>query len=388
MTKTVVVLGGAYAGVEVAHRLLKYTLPKVKDLKVILVSKNSHFYWNLASVRAVVPGVLKEEDYIRPIAPAFAKYPAEAFEFVVGTAENVNTTNKTVKVSLVSGGGERELTYDHLVVATGARTAGDHTAPWKSNGTYAELTALLKETQDKIKTAKHIVVVGAGATGVEVAGELGFEYGNPKDPAAKKEIVLVSADKDILRGDSIASNATSELKKLNVTIRGSSRVVDVHVSTGGGGGGGDGKTEVVLENGEKITTDLCLPTMGMIPNTEFLPGNLLTDQKFVDIDEFYRVKGADNVWAAGDVVWKPRGSFVLTDKQAAGVAKNLEAVLTGKAPSPVKTLPFDPMVVSVGRSRGAGRIGSVKVFSYMVYMLKGKTLGTQNLGAWVDGSWF
>ncbi len=35
----VVVLGGAYAGVQVAHRLLKYTKPHVKDLKVILVSK-------------------------------------------------------------------------------------------------------------------------------------------------------------------------------------------------------------------------------------------------------------------------------------------------------------------------------------------------------------
>jgi hypothetical protein len=39
MTKTVVVLGGAYAGVQIAHRLLKYTQPHVKDLKVILVSK-------------------------------------------------------------------------------------------------------------------------------------------------------------------------------------------------------------------------------------------------------------------------------------------------------------------------------------------------------------
>ncbi len=39
MAKTIVVLGGAYAGTEVAHRLLKHTRSSNPDLKVILVSK-------------------------------------------------------------------------------------------------------------------------------------------------------------------------------------------------------------------------------------------------------------------------------------------------------------------------------------------------------------
>lgn len=41
MAKTVLVLGGSIAGLAITHRLLKYTLPKEKDLKVILVSKVS-----------------------------------------------------------------------------------------------------------------------------------------------------------------------------------------------------------------------------------------------------------------------------------------------------------------------------------------------------------
>ncbi|KAJ2992461.1 hypothetical protein NUW58_g2162 [Xylaria curta] len=197
MAKTVVILGGAFAGVQVAHRLLKYTLPHVKDLKVILVSKNSHFYWNLAAVRAIVPGVLKEEQYALPIAPGFAKYSEDVFEFVVGTAEAVVPENKVVKVSVGWGPNreERELSYDYLVVATGTRTAGATNVPWKNNGTHEDIAALLAETQQKVKAAKHIVVAGAGATGVETAAELGFEYGNPKDGAAKKEIILLSAHK-------------------------------------------------------------------------------------------------------------------------------------------------------------------------------------------------
>ncbi|KAI4863321.1 FAD/NAD(P)-binding domain-containing protein [Hypoxylon rubiginosum] len=372
MTKTVVVLGGAYAGVGVAHRLLKHTKPQVPDLKVILVSKNSHFFWNLASVRAIVPGQLKEEQYSLPIEKGFAKYPADSFEFIVGGAEAVDVAAKTVKVSTKDG--ERLLSYDHLVCATGTR-AVDAAVPWKSSGTYEETAAVLAQIQAKVRTAKHIVVAGAGATGVEAAAELAFEYGK------EKEVVLLSGDAEILGGDSLASNVAGELAKLGVGIRRSARVEGARELP-------DGKTEVLLAGGDKIVTDLYLPTMGMAANTEYLPAELLTDRKFVDIDEFYRAKGAKDVWAAGDIVWKPRGSFVLADKQAGGVAKNIDLALKGKPPVVVKTLPMDVLMVATGRSRGSGRLGPVKVFSIMVYMIKGKTLGIQQLPTYVDGSAF
>lgn len=336
----------------------------------------------MASVRAIIPGVLTEEQYARPIASGFAKYSSEVFEFVVGAAEAVDTTRKTVKVAVAGGGpdaGERELSYDYLVVATGTRNAGTVEVPWKNNGTHEELAALLAETRKKVEGAKHIVVAGAGATGVEAAAELAFEYGGGGD--SRKEIVLLSADKDVLGGDSIAGNAAAELRKLNVTIRGPARVVGASALA-------DGRTEVELAGGEKILTDLYLPTMGLAPNTEFLPAELLTPGKFVDVDERYAVRGAQDVWAAGDVVWKPRGSFVVTDKQAAGVARNIDAVLRDRPQGPVKTIPIDILMVATGRSRGAGRMGPIKAFSIMVYLIKGKTLGTDKFPAWVDGSQF
>lgn len=39
MTRTILILGSSMAGLGVAHRLLKYTVPNEKDLKVIIVSK-------------------------------------------------------------------------------------------------------------------------------------------------------------------------------------------------------------------------------------------------------------------------------------------------------------------------------------------------------------
>ncbi|ETS83134.1 hypothetical protein PFICI_05010 [Pestalotiopsis fici W106-1] len=374
MTQTIVVLGGSFAGIQLAHRLVKNTRKSVKDLKVILVSTNSHFYWNLASVRAIIPGILKDEDFTQSIEKGFAQYPSDAFEFIVGTAKEADIDAKTVKVALVGGeGGERVLSYDHLVLATGTRTAGADAVPWKANGTHEEILDTLHRTAEKVKAAKHIVVAGAGATGVETAGELGFEY------RKNKEIVLLSGDAKLLGGDSLSSNAESELKKLDVTIKTSARVESTTTLP-------DGKTEITLKNGEKIVTDLYLPTMGMLPNTEYLPEKVLREDKFVAVDEFYRVKNANNVWAAGDIVWLPRGSYVLTDKQAAGVAKNIDLVLRNKNPTPVKTLPMDVLMATVGRSRGVGRMGSVKVFSYMVYTIKGKTLGVQALPGMVNGT--
>ena len=63
-------------------------------------------------------------------------------------------------------------------------------------------------------------------------------------------------------------------------------------------------------------------------------------------------------------------------------------MLKGKSPTAVKLLPFDVFMVTTGRGRGVGRLGFVKVFSLMVYHIKGKTLGVQRLPGWVDGSSF
>lgn len=49
---------------------------------------------------------------------------------------------------------------------------------------------------------------------------------------------------------------------------------------------------------------------------------------------------------------------------------------------------MDVFVCAVGRGRGAGRLGPVKVFSYFVYMIKGKTLGIQMLPGMVNGTAF
>jgi thioredoxin reductase len=261
-------------------------------------SQNSHFYWNLASIRAVLPGIIKDDQIFHPIEPGFAHYPKENFEFVLGSANGVDPTKKTTKISTAQG--EKTVPYDYLVLATGARAAND-TMPWKAAGTHEEILALLHKTQEKVKNAKHVVIAGTGPTGVETSAEIRYEC---KD----KEVVLLSADDELLGGDSIASAAEAEITKLGVQVRKNARVTGSKTLP-------DGKTEVTLANGEKIVTDLYMPTMGLTPNTEFLPSSFLNERKCVEVDELFQVKGVENIWACGDVVSKPRAGFMITDKQ-------------------------------------------------------------------------
>lgn len=200
-------------------------------------------------------------------------------------------------------GSDRTLTYDQLIVATGSRTTTS-TVPWKILNSYDETVSLLDSTRERVQAARDIVVAGAGATGIEVSGELGYEYGKTK------KITLLCGGPSLLDGDSVGPAAKSELSKLHVKIRFDARVAGIKELA-------DGRMEISLEGGETITTDLYLATMGMKANSEMMDGKYLNDKGYVAVDEFYRVKGLENegVWALGDVVSIPRGGFLFTQKQ-------------------------------------------------------------------------
>ncbi|KAF5027795.1 hypothetical protein F66182_94 [Fusarium sp. NRRL 66182] len=370
MTKTVVVLGGGLGGMAVAHQLLKHTRPQEQGLKVILVSKNSHFYWNLASVRAIIPGVVNDDDILAPIQPGLAQYPAGSVDFIVGAASAVDPTSRTVTVDTDSGPGP-VLNYDHLVLATGAETL-DSSLPWKASSSHQELVASLHRIAAQVGKAKHIVIAGAGATGVETAGEIRFAF-------PSTTVVLLSAEDQILARDQIASRAESELRRLGVEIRAGVRSEGTAELPGG-------KTQVNLSDGDMLVTDLYLATMGLRPNTRFLPKEWLDEHGYANVDDEMRVKGTEGVWAVGDVVSKPRASFLITEAQAAGVYKNIDLALKGRPAQPVSGPRVDAFLCSVGRSRGAGRLGIVPVPSLAVWAVKGRTLGMERTQKYANGS--
>ncbi|KAH7140912.1 hypothetical protein EDB81DRAFT_799160 [Dactylonectria macrodidyma] len=371
MSKAVVILGAGWAGLPLAHKLLKYTVPKVSGLKVILVSPNSHFFWNVAATRGLIPGEIPDDKLFLPIKPAFEQYSAENFEFVLGKADSIEAATNTINVSL-NDGAQRGISYDHLVIATGSRLASN--LPLKPIGSHESTLAAWTDLKNQIKSAKSIVIAGAGATGVEVAGELAAKYGT-----AKEITLLISSEKP-LEGTlpSVRTSVDNDLKRLGVKLVYQSRVTDVKES---------GKqTEVTVSNGSTIVADLYLPLHGVRTNTSFVPDNLLDSDGNVTLDKNMRVSGTKNIWGIGDVGSIEPKQLTVTDNQIIYLASALDASLRGSTPpGPYQPMNKTMIFLSLGRKMATGQIGNWKLFGFMVSWVKGRKLFVDTAEGYVGG---
>lgn len=377
---TVVVLGASLAGLPITHYLMKHIAPKKKNLRVILVSPNTDFLWNLATVRGVLPDLIPQEKYFFPIAPTFEKYPAASrFEFIVGKAEALDPTGQVVNVG-VNGGGSREVKYDTLIIATGASDRNG--MPFKNLNTSEETRASITKLQQEIKAAKTVVVAGAGHTGSEVVGELGQEYASTKE----KEVILIANDTlplDPSALNSVRQTVKTSLEKLGVRIISSSRVTSITKSA-------TGRTvlEVTKTDGSKqtIETDVYIPAFGMVPNSQFAPEHMLDSAKRFKQTKSLKVEGYDNIFVLGDVGNLQAQSAKSADDQVIHLRKIMEAYFTGKS------LPlYNPdtgiiFAVSLGRKGGSGQAMGFKLFSILVWYLKGRYLGTNYAGEVAAGN--
>ncbi|KAK9350503.1 hypothetical protein V1523DRAFT_428982 [Lipomyces doorenjongii] len=314
----IVILGGSFAGVSTAHRILKGAAKTGAPVKITLVSPNTHFYWNIAAPRAIIPGQLADEKYFQPIAAGFSQYKPSQFEFIVASAESVDFATKKGNL------------------------------PFKTLGTTEATKDALHDFQARVKKAKTIVVAGAGATGVETAGELGFEYGT------QKEIILIAGGSAILEQaiPSVSKTATKLLEGLKVNIKYKTKV-------SGSAQTPEGRQELTLASGDKLVADLYISTFGLVPNSSYVPAKFLNANGFVTVDEYLKVKGTEN---------------------------NIVLILTKKTPLPHK-LGTKGMGLQIGRKAGTGHLGSIKLPGFLVSMLR-KNLFVDNLPTTVNGSAF
>ena len=131
------------------------------------------------------------------------------------------------------------------------------------------------------------------------------------------------------RPATVSETALSALKALNVDVRLSTKIQEPVQLT-------NGKHEVTLSNGEKLVADLYIPTFGVVPNSTFVPAEHLDANGFVKVDEFFRVEGADGVFAIGDVNNVEPPQFLPAQNQCTHLANNMVLSLTGKSPEPYK----------------------------------------------------
>lgn len=382
MAKSVVILGAGWAGLPLAHKLLKYTLPKAKDgLKVFLVSPNSHFYWNVAAVRGVVPGAIPDEQLFLPIELGFVQYSAENFEFVLGKAEGLDPERNTVEVTR-NDGTQCSLSYDQLVIATGSQLRSN--LPFKSVGAHEETLTALHSLQQQINDANSIVVAGAGPTGVETAGELAAVYG------AEKDITLIIGGERVLQAShvlpSVSQTVERDLKKLGVKMVRNARVKSVDTKAKGEKDAA-AQTTLTLSNGSTLVADLYLPLFGVQVNTSFIPASLLDSVGNLDLDKTMRVTGTKNVWGIGDVGSLEAKQLTVTDAQIIHLSATLDSCLCGESGQVREYKPSGKTMIfiTMGKKYATGQIGGWRLWGWIVAYVKGRMLFVDTAQGYVGG---
>jgi NADH dehydrogenase FAD-containing subunit len=127
----------------------------------------------------------------------------------------------------------------------------------------------------------------------------------------------------------VKKTATSALQTLKVDIKLQTRVTSSTRLA-------NGREELTLSSGDKLTTDMYIPTFGVDPNSSYMPAPFLNANGFVMVDDFLQVKGAHDVWAIGDVSDVEPPQFIYCDRQSAYLSKNIISLLSGKTPLPYK----------------------------------------------------
>lgn len=387
--KNIIVLGGSYAGMSVAHYVLRHVIPKLPEqesYQVVLVSIGTEVMCRPACPRAMISDeFFPQEKLFVNIPKQFEKYPEGSFRFIQGTATHLDHAKRNVSVKLYGSGSNVTLDFHALVIATGASAPSPLIG---SNGDETALRSSWKALRRALPLAKHIVIGGGGPTGVETAGELG-EYLNGRawffqDRLTKPRVqitLLTSGSKllPVLR-PSIADKAETYLAQVGVTVVKNSPVQDVTPATSSSDGS-SGPVNVSLKDGRTIEADLFIPAFGSRPNTDFIEKGLLADDGRVNTNiSTLRVdKAGERIYAIGDASTYARAAVHHILSAVPVLGANIKRDLLSAAGQSVegadrefKEVKKEMQMVPIGRSKGVGAAFGWRLPSFMVWLIKGR----------------
>ena len=373
--KRIVIVGGGLGGLELAFKLVD------DDYQVVLIDKNNYHQFP-PLIYQVASGGLEPSSISFPFRRLFQG--KKDFFFRMAKVESVNTDKKIIKTTV------GEIDYDYLVMAFGAKTNffGNKdieatTLPMKSVSEAMRLRntilrnlelALTEEDPARKQALMNIVVVGGGASGVEIAGAVAEMKKNiiardyPDLDSSQMHIYLVNAgDRLLATMDPVSSKrAERDLKELHVHIRQPQFATEYK----------DGilKTSAGLE----IPTQTVIWVSGICANTvEGFPAESIGHAGRFLTDRFCRVKGVKDVYAIGDVSLVegdeeyPLGHPQLAQvamQQAKTVAKNFKAMSKGKELKPFKYKNLGVMA-TIGRNHAVAEISGKKFGGFPAWAL-------------------
>ena len=176
----VVIVGGGYGGMCAAAELQKGGIP------FTLIDPKEYFHHNVAALRSAV-------DLSYGSKSAIEFEPTFGGSFIRGTVDKILFEEK--KVLLVNG--DKEISFTHLILATGSRGPFPCRPHHGQQGRKEELLEEYRKMSVEISKAEHVVIIGGGAVGIEFAGEIMDVYKGDK----KKKVTIVSSGQLLSNSD-------------------------------------------------------------------------------------------------------------------------------------------------------------------------------------------
>lgn len=373
MKKKIIVIGGGFAGI----RFIKEIDEERFD--VLLIDKINHHQFQPLFYQ-VATSQIEPSSISFPLRNIFKH--KKNLQIRLAEVLSIDDINNQIETTIGS------FAYDYLVIAIGCTTN------FFGNSEISRNAFTLKTTYDAINIRNHILqtfentistqenkrdsmqtlaIVGAGPTGVELAGAFAEIKNNilPKEypdiDFLKFRIFLIEGSKNALNNFSESSQKASKsyLQKMGVIILTETFVKNY-----------DGES-LELNNGEIIATKTVIWAAGVTGNTlhgisekKLAPGNR------IKVNRINLVTGSTNIFAIGDIAYMetplyPKGHPQVANvaiKQAENLAANFKKIIAD-----IPTIEFEykdrGSMATIGRNKAVVDLPNFSFNGYFAWLI-------------------
>lgn len=372
--KRIVVVGGGFGGLTLINKLGS------KYFQIVLVDRNNYHQFQPLLYQVASSG-LEQGSISFPFRKHFHK--KKNFYFRLADVKEIDSKSNQIKTSIGNIG------YDYLVLAAGTTTnffgnkeIEEQALPMKTVEEALELKNTLLTNLEKaldcsdVETRKellNIVIVGAGATGVEIAGALSEmrRYIIPKDyPDLKKNnlnIYLIEGSNKVLGNlsEESSANALKALKKMGVNVILNKRVTAYK------------DNKVIMDDESFIATKTLVWVSGVASqHFEGLPDEVVGHAGRLLVNEYNQLQNSSNIFVLGDLCLQYEKSYPKGHPQVAPVAiqqgkllaSNLKKLEKGEALKPFKYF-NQGTLATIGRNKAVADIKSLRLHGFIAWMV-------------------
>ena len=315
----IVVIGGGFAGLQLIKNLQNL------DVNILLIDKQNHHQFQPLFYQ-VASGRLEPGSISFPFRKLFQK--KENVDFMLADVFRIFPESKKI---LTDNG---EVSYDHLVIAAGCRTnyfgnqeIQEHSLSMKTTHEAIEIRNRILLSIEKMnyvsdeerKALSNIVIVGAGATGVELAGSFAELRSTvlPKDyphlDFSHFNIILLDGSPNTLNNMSDQARKKSReylAERMGVEVR-----TNVFTTSYDG-------NFMTLNTGDIIPTKTVIWAAGVTGNIMKGIVNEVIERGRYHVDRFSRLQNYNNIFVIGDIALMKTEKYPNGHPQVANVAIN------------------------------------------------------------------